>query len=207
MIVVAPMAAVAQYIDREAVWDKNWRTVVQLRVSGNDANCNPVRVRTGSGVIVRSNGTIITALDVVGRDEEWNELPGGVVERKVEVVGLDSNRIKRALGEASVRAIPSVDIAILNITAEGLSEADATEMRARDLATIVGILWGPDENAPQPVSGDLLPTDRGRYGDMLTVQMAVSPGHSGSGVFGADRKLVGIITNEVLRRVASHGVP
>jgi hypothetical protein len=196
-IVVAPATAIAQQIiDIEAVWNKNWPAVVQLKVTGRDANGDPVlRGRTGTGVMVRANGTIITALHVVGHDEEWFELPGGARDRKVEVIGLDSNKVKRPLGEASVRPLPAIDIAILHITAEQLPAAEVAETRARDLASAVAILWNPNENLPHLSTGVLTPTDRGQYGDRLTVQMPVDPGNSGSGIFGGDRTLIGIITN------------
>jgi hypothetical protein len=61
---------------------------------------------------------------------------------------------------------------------------------------VVAIIWDPELVQPQPVSADLVPTDRGRYGDLLTIRLAVIEGHSGSGVFSADNKLIGIITNQ-----------
>ena len=192
-IVLAP-TAIAQQIDLEAVWNKNWPAVVQLKVTGRYANGDPAPVQTGTGVMVRADGTIITALHVVGPDDDWFELPGGARERKVEVIGLDSNQVKRPLGEASVRPVPSIDIAILNITAQQLPAADVATIRPRDLASTVAILWDPTENLPHPMNGQLLPTDKGQYGDRLTVQMPVDPGNSGSGIFG-DRTLIEIVTN------------
>jgi S1-C subfamily serine protease len=199
LTIVLAAVATAQEISREMIWNENRQTAVQVKVSGRDADGTPVSVRTGSGVIVDPAGTIVTALHVVGRDEDWYQIPGsdGGRDRKIEVIGLDSNGITRPLGEASVSPVPSVDIAALYITATGLPAAKLADERPGELAPVVVILWKPDSNQPQPIRGDLVPTDRGKYGDLLTVEMSVVPGHSGSAVFDRAGKLVGIITNQL----------
>ena len=118
LLAFVPFRAAAQGIDRGAIWNANKQTVVKLKVTGRSVDGSGAPVRTGSGVIVRARGTIVTALHVVGRDEEWYEpAPGARRDRKVEVIGLDNNGIERPLGEASVTPVPSQDIAILYITA------------------------------------------------------------------------------------------
>jgi S1-C subfamily serine protease len=196
LLAVMLPATAAQANDRTKIWNANKQTVVKLKVSGRDAGGSSVPVRTGSGVLVRSNGTIVTALHVVGRDEEWFE-EGGRRARKVEVIGLDEHGIEDPLGLASVTPVPTLDTAILHITATGLSAATIADERPDELASVVAILWDPDSSQPQPVAADLVPTDRGRYGDVLTVQMAVMPGHSGSGLFDTAGNLIGVITNQL----------
>jgi Trypsin-like peptidase domain len=189
--------AAAEPVDRNVVWSLNKQSVVKILVSGRNPGGSPVAQTIGSGVIVRSNGVVVTALHVVGKDEDWFELPGGRRDRKVEVLSLNSNGIPQSLGTASVRAVPGVDIAILSLTASGLHEAELTDARPEELSSVVGILWDPDLNQPEPVSGDLVPTDRGRFGDLLSVRMAVVEGNSGSGLFGSNSKLAAVVTNQL----------
>jgi hypothetical protein len=189
--------AAAQPVDRNVVWSLNKQSVVKILVSGRDAGGSPVAQRVGSGVIVRSNGVVVTALHVVGKDEDWFETPGGRRDRKVDVLSLNSNGIPQSLGAASVRAVPGVDIAILTLTATDLHEAELADARPEELSSVVGILWDPDLNQPEPVSGDLVPTDRGQFGDLLTVRMAVVEGNSGSGLFAGNNKLAAVVTNQL----------
>jgi S1-C subfamily serine protease len=197
LIALAMIAtATAQSIDRGSVWAANKQAVVKISVTGRNAAGASVPMRKGSGVIVRSNGVIVTALHVIGDDAEWMETPNGR-ERRIEITGLDGNGIERNLGTASARAVPSYDLAILMIAASNLPAAPVADAPPADLASVVAIIWDPDSHQPEPVSADLVPTDRSRFRDNLTLRLAVIEGHSGSGVFNAENKLVGIITNQL----------
>ncbi len=187
----------AQSIDRNMVLSLNKQSVVKITVTGRDASGQTVRARTGSGVIVRANGSLVTAQHVVGKDEDWFELPGGKRDRRVEVFNLNSFGVQQSLGTATVRVLPGIDIALLSISASNLTEVNLAETRIDELNSVVGILWDPDNNVPEPVSGDLVPTDRGRFGDLLTVRMAVVEGNSGSGLFDKNNRLVAIVTNQL----------
>lgn len=187
----------AEPIDRNVVWSLNKQSAVKILVSGRDASGGTISQRIGTGVLVRSNGVAVTALHVVGKDEDWFVTPTGKRDRKVEVLSLNSNGVSQSLGTASVRPVPGIDIAVLTFTATGLHEVDISETRPEELSSVVGILWDPDASQPEPVSGDLVPTDRGRFGDLLTVRMPVVEGNSGSGLFGANNKLVAIVTNQL----------
>jgi S1-C subfamily serine protease len=118
--------ALAQGIDRNGVWSTNKQAVVKIQVTGRNASGAAVPVRKGSGVIIRSNGVILTALHVVGQENEWFESPNGR-DRKIEVFGIDNYGIERPLGVASARPVPSLDIAILTITANNLVGAVEAE--------------------------------------------------------------------------------
>lgn len=196
LIVVAPFSAHSQSIDRRGIWASNKQAVVKIIVTGQDAAGNPVSPRRGTGVIVRSNGTIVTALHVVGRDDEWKQTPAGL-QRRIEVFSLDDKDVERPLGIASAKPVPSIDVALLSLTASNLSAATVSDAVVDDLAPIVAIIWDPATAVPRPVSGDLEPTDKGKYGDNLTVVIAVLPGHSGSGVFDTKGHLVGVVTNKL----------
>jgi tetratricopeptide (TPR) repeat protein/TolB-like protein len=196
LLLLWPAYAAAQSIDTQAVWVANKPTAVQVKVWGKDAS-GGVSVRTGSGVIVGSNGEIVTALHVVGKDSDWLDVPERGLDRRIEVIALGANGIEHSLGLASASPVPGQDIAVLHTAGSGLPEAAISEARAGDLAPVVVILWDPDSKQPKPVEGYLVPTEKGKHGSMLTVRMKVMPGHSGSGIFGADKKLIGIITNQL----------
>lgn len=177
---------------RSAVWEKNKLAIVRIKVTGRNPQSEAVPARYGVGVIVRSKGEIITAAQVIGQDSEWNQTPGGL-DRQIEVFGLDAFRIIKALGNASARQIPSLNVAILTITAEGLSAARVAERAPDELATFVTIAWEPQKSVPEPVSTDGVPTDRGTDGDVLTLRFPAIDGYLGAGVFDAESNLVGIV--------------
>lgn len=188
--------ATAQSIDRSSVWAANKQAVVKINVTGRNPAGASVPMRKGSGVIVRPNGVIVTALHVIGDDAEWSETPDGR-DRRIEIIGLDGNGIEHSLGTASARAVPAYDLAILTITASNLLAATVADTPPAELSSVVAIIWDPGSHQPEPVSADLVPTDASRFRDNLTLRLAVVEGHSGSGVFNADNKLVGIITNQL----------
>jgi hypothetical protein len=198
LIGLAPVNAGAQHVecrfDRDAIWNANKQGAVRIKVSGRDASGKPTPARTGTGIIVRSSGVIATAAQVVGQDAEWEETPSGP-NRVIEVFGLDVNDIERPMGKASSRLLSGLDIAILNITANDLFEPAMAGASPAKLDSVVAILWDPESSRPAPVRGDLIPTDGGKDGEKLTILLPVTEGHSGSGVFDCDNRLVGIITN------------
>jgi hypothetical protein len=195
--ICSPISLRSQPVDRESVWRANKQAIVSIKVTGKSADGEVAPPRTGSGVIIGPSGTILTALHVVGQESEWFKTPTGQYERQIEVIGLDQNGIQRLLGHASSTPVPSHDIAILHITAENLPSVKINAARTDPVASSVAIIWNPQEAQPEPVSADLVPTDQGQYGDVLTLRLAVIEGHSGSGVFAADSRLVGIITKKL----------
>ncbi|QOZ36481.1 trypsin-like peptidase domain-containing protein [Bradyrhizobium sp. CCBAU 53421] len=177
---------------RSAVWEKNKLAIVRIKVTGRNPQGEAVPARYGVGVVVRSRGEIITAAQMIGQDSEWNQIPSGL-DRQIEISGLDTFRIIKPLGNASARLIPSLNVAILTITAEGLSTARVAEYAPDELATFVTIAWEPQNSIPEAVSTDGVPTDRGRDGDVLTVRFPAIDGYFGAGVFDAESNLVGIV--------------
>src|SRR5690348_14575640 len=86
--------------DLARIWNQNRQAVVKLVVTGFAPAGEPREIQYGVGSIVLSKGTIITALHVVGRDEDWKRSPDGEVQRSVEVFGLDNTSVLRSLGIA-----------------------------------------------------------------------------------------------------------
>jgi hypothetical protein len=197
--VLVPLYSAAQTTspDRRSVWEANKQKVVRLKVTGRAPDGQLAPPRSGSGVIIGASGTVVTAAHVVGEDAEWFMTPTGQIEREIEVFALDQNDIVRSLGKATSTRVPSHDLAILHLTAERLPEAKIDSKAPDPFGTAIAMIWDPAAARPDAVSADLQPTDTGHNGDVLTLRLAVIEGHSGSGVFGADSRLIGIITNKL----------
>lgn len=185
-------------LDRAGLLEKFQTALIRIEVSGRDADGKVAKTRLGAGVLVGDNGLIITAGHVVGEDDEWRETTpnSGLPDRMVSVFGLDEQRVKRDFGKASVWKVPGYDIALLEVTAQSLSPAPLAEKMPNDSGKLVALIWDPD-GVPRPIEADLEPTDKSKHFGLLTVRLGVAEGHSGSGLFNAQARLVGIIVNRL----------
>jgi hypothetical protein len=188
--------AVAQQFDRVAVFTQNKRAALKITVTGRDASGISVE-RNGSGVMVRSSGVIVTSSKLIGREDELADGTAGQRARTIEVFALDGNGVARSIGRASATIVPGYDVAILRITGENFSHASIDDTPVTGLPSVVTIIWDPMESVPTPITGDIVPTDNGRYGDGLTIRIPTIEGHEGAGVFGANGRLVGVITKRI----------
>lgn len=184
-------------LNREQIWQSTKHAMVQIKVTGHDASDNAVEPITGTGVIVSESGTIVTALHVVKKDTEWFHYPDGRLNRHIRVTGLSADGVERSLGEASGGEVPGHDIAILHVNGDGFSFVGIDKSVPNPTSSAVAIVWDPSSATPRPVSVELAPTDKGNYGDLLTLNYSVMEGHSGSGIFGNDARLIGVITNKL----------
>ncbi len=190
-------SAGAQTVDRGAIFEANKQAVVRVTVTGRNASGQPVERRRGTGVMVRASGRILTSLNLVGRDEDWAEQPGGRRERFIDVSAPDGQGVERPLGRAVVTMVPARDVVMLNITGENFREAAIELTPPSSQSSVVALIWEPDAGRAEPVTGDLVPTDSGRYGDVITIRMPSLEGSEGAGVFNALGKLVGIISKRI----------
>jgi TolB-like protein len=195
-LLLKPVDGAAQSMDPNGILDANRLSVVKIKVIGRETSGSRIP-RDGSGVIIGSDGLIVTALHVIGQDSEWGTKTGGALDRTIEVTGLDANGIERGLGSAYATPVPGTDIALLRIGGTGYRTAAISDRPGAVLSSAVAILWDPGSTQPVPVEGALIPTEKPLHGNALTVRIPVQPGHSGSGLFGADKKLIGIITNQL----------
>lgn len=198
LLALAGSMASAQAPDRAAILEKYSSSVVRITVEGRTPEDRPNR-RIGTGVIVSPDGDILTAKHVVGDDAEWAETAPGsrLPARTVTVTRLDEHGVQYPLGTAGVWIIPGYDLALLTVNAINLPSVQLSRRLPNPNTSVVALLWEPGSGVPEAVTSDLVPTDRARYGRLLTARISVAEGHSGSGLFDSQLQLVGIVVNKI----------
>ena len=193
-----PMAW-SQAIDKNAVVTANQPAMVKVQAFGTAADGTVRAADVGTGVFVSSDGYILTALHVVGRDDEWQKLgPDQLPNRHVEVTVLNKLGVPYVISEsAAVKAIPGSDLALLRVSGSCFTYASISKERPRGYPTLVVISWG-EATTPHATSTDLTNTDIEKYGDKLTIEK-ISPvgGYSGSPLFDSTGSIVGILTEKL----------
>lgn len=197
-LLLIPLAAAAEPIDKEKIWQDNKNSVVQIHAFGTGANGAPKNVDAGTGVFVSANGYILTALHVVGADSDWQQLPDGSVDRKVQVIGLNKNAVPYVISKnGSVRQIPGVDAALLRVDGACFQHSQISPNRPQGFPTLIALSWGVD-GVPHPSSADLTTTDVQNNGDNLTIEkIAAVEGDSGSPLFNASERIVGLLVKRL----------
>jgi len=143
----------------------------------------------GSGVIVTSDGTILTN----------NHVIDGAQEIKVDLAD------KRQLAAKVIGSDPKTDIAVLKINATGLPTltlGDSSKLNVGDVIFAIGDPFGIGETATM---GIVSATGRGGLGiegyeDFIQTDAAINPGNSGGAMIDLHGNLVGINT-----AILSHG--
>ncbi len=152
----------------------------------------------GSGVIVRSDGYILTNNHVVaGADELIVELTDGRTEVG-RIIGTD----------------PKTDLAVVKIDSTGLKAVpfgDSDQIRVGDWVLAIGSPFGLDQTVTAGIiSGknrDQNIIDDGEgFEDFLQTDAAINPGNSGGPLVNLRGELVGINTAIVSRSGASAGI-
>lgn len=153
---------------------------------------------TGSGVIVRRDGFILTNNHVVeGADEVNVELSDGTM-LPAEVVGLD----------------PQTDLAVLKVDQTGLRPApfgSSDDIRVGDWVLAIGSPFGLDQTVTAGIiSGknrvQRIINDGDGFEDFLQTDAAINPGNSGGPLVNLRGELVGINTAILSRSGASAGI-
>ena len=138
----------------------------------------------GSGVIVTSDGTIITN----------NHVVDGATDIKVDLAD------KRDFTAKVVGTDPQSDIAVLKINATGLPTlpiGDSSRLQVGDVVLAIGDPFGIGETATM---GIVSATSRGmngaieRYENFIQTDAAINPGNSGGAMIDLHGNLVGINT-------------
>jgi serine protease Do len=152
---------------------------------GNSAHNKPHQEQAlGSGVIVSSDGYILTNFHVVdGADEVDVSLASSDREFKAKVVGTD----------------PPTDLSVLKITEQNLPVAelgDSDNLQVGDVALAVGNPFGVGQTVTM---GIVSATGRGGFGvvdyeDFIQTDAAINPGNSGGALADGDGRVVGINT-------------
>ncbi|MCL4736657.1 MAG: trypsin-like peptidase domain-containing protein [Piscinibacter sp.] len=162
---------------------------------GSDEEAAQGQSSLGSGVIVATQGFILTNNHVVeGADEIAVMLPGGKVA-EARVVGTD----------------PETDLAVLRIEVKGLQPitfADPASVQIGDIVLAVGDPFGVGQTVTQ---GIVSATGRNRLGintfeNFIQTDAAINPGNSGGALVDASGHLVGINTAIYSRSGGSQGI-
>ena len=138
----------------------------------------------GSGIIVNSDGYVLTNNHVVAGASDIEVFTQGRREYKGKVIGTD----------------PRTDIAVLKIDATGLPTlaiGDSSKLKVGDLVFAIGDPFGVGETA---TTGIVSATGRGlggsieRYEDFIQTDAAINPGNSGGALIDLRGNLIGINT-------------
>ena len=152
----------------------------------------------GSGVIVSSDGYILTANHVVS--------------------GADSNSVKVALADGGkdytakiIGTDPATDVAVLKIDAQNLPAitiADSDKLEVGDIVLAIGNPFGVGQTVTKGIVSALGRTSLGinEYEDFIQTDAAINQGNSGGALTDAEGRLVGINTLIFSRTGGFNGV-
>jgi hypothetical protein len=186
----------AQTVGLQEVYDRYRTALVRIEVFGTNSAGIPVNVRQGSGIIVRSNGKILTALHNVGAATEWQKNPDGSLNRTISISRFDDNNLEQKLGSASVTEFADLDVALLHTNALGLPTVPIDQNPLPPFSKISAFPMDPGFGIGKPLEGQLTATNMVRDGPVYTVVMRVIPGYSGAPIFGQNGYLAGIIVRQ-----------
>jgi serine protease Do len=144
---------------------------------------NYVTKGAGSGVIIQSDGYIMTCNHVIGNAETIKVSTKDGKEYNAKVIGKDS----------------VTDIAVLKIDASNLNVAtygDSSKLQIGDMAVAIGNPLG--QLGGSATAGIISSLDReleveNRVMSLLQTDASVNPGNSGGGLFNGSGNLVGIV--------------
>ncbi len=148
----------------------------------------------GSGVIVSSDGYIITNNHVIADADEIKVALRKKKEYDAKLVGTD----------------PKTDVAILKIDAKNLpvaTIADSDKVKVGDIVFAIGNPFGVGQTVTQGiVSARARSLRMLAYEDFIQTDAAINPGNSGGALIDAKGRLIGINTAILSRSGASNGI-
>lgn len=168
-----------------------------LRRFFGDLNQSRQRTQTslGSGVIMSSQGYVLTNYHVIENADE------------IEVLLADGNTVAANV----VGADPETDIAVLTINVENLPTVvitDSTKLQVGDVVLAIGNPYGFGQTVTQ---GIISATGRDRVGintfeNFIQTDAAINPGNSGGALINAHGEVVGINTAIFSKSGGSQGI-
>jgi serine protease Do len=138
----------------------------------------------GSGVIISSDGYILTANHVVeGADEIKVSLANGGQEFTAKVIGAD------APTDVAVLKVAGKDLPVVTI-------ADSDKLETGDVVLAIGNPFGVGQTVTMGIVSAVGRTALGinQYEDFIQTDAAINPGNSGGALVDAEGRLVGINT-------------
>ena len=137
----------------------------------------------GSGVIVQSDGLIITNNHVVNEADEIKVFLSDKREFKAKLIGTDSK----------------TDLAVVKIDADGLQTvrwADSDRLEVGELVLAVGNPFGLNQTVTMGIVSAVGRASMGiaEYEDFIQTDAAINPGNSGGALVNARGELIGINT-------------
>jgi len=162
---------------------------------GEETPLLPPGPSLGSGVIVSSDGFIVTNSHVIdGADEIKVSLSSGV-DVQASVVGKD----------------PKTDIAVIKVPRAGLKPAAFADSSKASIGDVVLALGYPFGIGQTVTMGIISATGRGNIGledyeDFLQTDAAINPGNSGGALVNAQGQVVGINTAILSRDGGNQGI-
>jgi len=175
------------WIDTDTETDNNVDSKVLQRFLGKTSPHRPKRqaeASSGSGVIIKSNGYILTNYHVIKqRDEIIVRLNNGKVA-EAKLIGSD----------------PETDLAVLKVDQKNLPTlkiADITKIHVGDIVLAIGDPFSIGQTVTQ---GIISATGRTRvslntYENFIQTDAAINPGNSGGALINTEGEIVGINSN------------
>ena len=177
----------------EILRDPRWRRYFGIP-DNLDEQRRPPQQGTGSGVIVSSDGYILTNNHVVQNAAEIQVTLSDRREVKAEIVGTD----------------PDSDLAVIKIDLEDLPAvvfADSATVEVGDVVLALGNPFGLGQTVTSGIVSALGRATMGLgYEDFIQTDAAINPGNSGGALVDAEGRLVGINTAILSRSGGSMGI-
>jgi len=166
---------------------------------GSARGLNPQRKQyergTGSGVVVRSDGYILTNNHVIDGASDITVTFTNKRELKAKLIGTD----------------PKTDIAVLKVDAQDLATipmADSSQARVGDLVLAMGSPFGLKETVTMGIVSARGRTGLGieDYEDFIQTDASINPGNSGGALLNTRGELIGINTAILANNGGNQGV-
>lgn len=163
---------------------------------GNIVPQNRIQKSLGSGVIISSDGYIVTNNHVVeGADKIRVLIPNMNKEYKARIIGQDKES----------------DIAVIKIEASSLSAisfANSESIEVGDITFAIGNPFGVGESVTQGIISALNKNQIGinAYENFIQTDASINPGNSGGALVDTRGALIGINTAILSRSGGNHGV-
>ena len=143
----------------------------------------PKQTGLGSGVIISSDGYILTNNHVVGDADEIKVALADNTEYTAKLVGRDAES----------------EVAVIKIEAKGLpaiTVADSQKVKVGDVVLAFGNPFGLEQTVSMGIVSGTGRKNVGiaRYGDFIQTDASINPGNSGGALVDADGRLIGVNT-------------